>query len=162
MFCRYCHQEIEGYIVILPSTTVDEDGCLDTLSCLPCAEKSGLFCLKHSRPHMGFEDGSSACVLCIEETGRALDKNYVIRILQGALPSQNWMMLQSWANFSASFIADTAEACIVRAVVSAAYRSDKTIELIFEEIIAKQTAASILPQEWAILDDSFFEGVMKG
>jgi len=43
------------------------DGRLNTLACEGCAEKSGAYCLIHQRPHLGFEDGTTACKECIDE-----------------------------------------------------------------------------------------------
>jgi hypothetical protein len=70
-------------IVILPKRK--PDGCLDTLSCLECARKSGIYCLRHNRPHLGFEDGSTACVLCVEEAVEEADTEEICKVLKDNL-----------------------------------------------------------------------------
>lgn len=64
MRCEICGQDPE-MIVLLPKR--QPDGRLNTLACESCSKESGMYCQKHQRPHLGFEDETTACISCIEE-----------------------------------------------------------------------------------------------
>ena len=63
MNCEKCEKDA-NLLVILPLHR--PDGCLNTIACLECAKKSGVYCLKHKKPHLGFDDGTTVCIYCIE------------------------------------------------------------------------------------------------
>lgn len=65
MKCEVCGDIDPDIIVLLPK--VQPDGKLDTSACESCAISSGMYCQKHERPHIGFEDETTACIPCIEE-----------------------------------------------------------------------------------------------
>jgi hypothetical protein len=63
--CEICGDNTEGTIVILPIKRIG--GNLNTLACVPCAEKSGAYCKRHNHPHSGFSGGGTACRECLKE-----------------------------------------------------------------------------------------------
>lgn len=64
MNCEICGKDPDSY-VLLPKR--QENGNLETIACVECSESSGMYCLKHQRPHLGFTDETTACIPCIEE-----------------------------------------------------------------------------------------------
>lgn len=64
MECEICGETVAD-LAIIPIK--QENGSLITLACIKCAKDKGMFCTRHNRPHIGFEDGTHACILCIEE-----------------------------------------------------------------------------------------------
>ncbi len=65
MNCEICTNEIGDKIVLLQQS--QPDGRFEILVCISCAEKSEFYCLTHQRPHLGFPDSTSACMICIDE-----------------------------------------------------------------------------------------------
>lgn len=65
MRCEICGQD-PNLIILLPKRQAD--GKYNTLACEKCSVESGMYCQKHDRPHLGFEDETTACIDCIEET----------------------------------------------------------------------------------------------
>ena len=61
--CEMCSED-RNEMAILPIH--QENGNLNTIACLDCAEQSGAYCVEHHTPHLGFFDGTSACRDCIE------------------------------------------------------------------------------------------------
>ncbi len=65
MKCEICGGDPK-LIILLPKR--QPGGKLNTFTCESCAGESGMYCQKHQRPHLGFEDETTACAACIEET----------------------------------------------------------------------------------------------
>lgn len=64
MNCEICGKDPSSY-VLLPKR--QENGNLNIIACVECSLESGLYCQKHQRPHLGFQDETSACLDCIED-----------------------------------------------------------------------------------------------
>ena len=64
MLCEICSGEME-LVVLLPLK--QDNGNIETMACLKCAEASGTYCEVHEVPHLGFHDETTACRRCIEE-----------------------------------------------------------------------------------------------
>lgn len=68
MVCEFCGREPDTFILV---PIRGKQGALEMIACMECAVSRGVYCTKHERIHLGFEDGTHACVLCIEEDVRA-------------------------------------------------------------------------------------------
>ncbi|XOA42996.1 MAG: hypothetical protein ACKKMO_00800 [Candidatus Nealsonbacteria bacterium] len=147
MSCEICGKDSEE-IVILPIKR--QDGSLCTLACLECARKSPTYCKKHNRPHRGFKDGTSACIVCIEEMLVKIksEKDKVWDSLKKELPVEELIRLLEWAEFSAFCTRDPEEVCILRAIITRALRFSKRTEEILQEIINTQSVSSVVPLEF--------------
>jgi len=147
MSCEICGKDSEE-IVILPIKK--QDGNLCTLACLECARKSSVYCKKHNRPHMGFEDGTSACIVCVEEMLVKIKskKDKVWESFKKELPLIEVLRLLDWAEFSAFCTKDPKEVCILRTIITRALRFNKSPEEILQEIINTQSVSSIVPLEF--------------
>jgi len=64
MRCVFCGRD-PNPVVLVPLQ--DAEGRLEQFACVTCAAEHGLYCSKHDRPHLGFQDGTHACVECVEE-----------------------------------------------------------------------------------------------
>jgi hypothetical protein len=66
MNCEKCGTSPD-LLVMMPAIPGRLDGKLDSLQCLECAKKSGMYCHTHDVAHQGFTDGSTACPLCTHD-----------------------------------------------------------------------------------------------
>lgn len=64
MHCEICSNESAHYVLIPKKRP---DGCLETIACRGCAEASGLYCVLHGSPHVGFTDGTHVCLRCVDD-----------------------------------------------------------------------------------------------
>ena len=95
---------------------------------------------------MGFMNGSTACILCIEEmvkTNQHNAKSIHDRILE-ALPDDQQEDLEEATEISALVTNSSESLAVLRFVVSLAMRSHKTIEDVLSEITQSGSVKSIL------------------
>ena len=125
MKCEICKKSIGGVIVILP--IIQPDGKLDTLACEKCAHDSKAYCIKHDRPHVGFSDGSTACLWCIEEVVKVNTVNAisVSNHIKDVLPEDQVDELDEAAEAAAAVRGCTEDIAILRFIASATVRSGK-------------------------------------
>lgn len=147
MKCGVCGKDIGDIIMLLSIKT--EGGHLDTWACLKCAENSSAYCKIHERPHLGFFDGTTACMSCINEM--VLEKqlrysNIFIR-LEEHLSYEEFERLAEWAATVSSMVKDSQLNCILRALVTKAQRSNQSVEEVFDKIVEDKSVKSILPLE---------------
>lgn len=145
MKCEVCGKDIGDIVVSLPLKKAD--GCLNTLACLECAEKSPAYCKKHRKPHLGFIDDTTACIYCIEEMV-AENRHKETRIfsnLREHLPIEEFNRLLEWSFASSSITGNSQKTCILRAIVTKAKRNNQSIEEVLEKIIETKSIESILP-----------------
>ncbi len=145
MECEICQQDIGDIMVILPIRR--GDGALNILACLGCAKKSSAYCLKHDKPHLGFEDGSTACRECIEElvAEKKFQENFFSLTLENELPDKELNRLLFWASEAAALTCNFPNTCILRALATKALRSKQTIEKVIEEMVKIKSVSIILP-----------------
>ncbi len=97
MNCEICGADPET-IVLLPKK--QPDGRLNTLACISCSIESGLYCQKHNRPHLGFDDGTTACIPCIEEIlerdGERIAGSLAVAISQSEQGPEIQRGLENW------------------------------------------------------------------
>ena len=144
MKCENCGEEDCNEFVLLPGKVGDRNST--GIACIDCAENSSAYCKEHKKPHIGFFDGSTACLTCIEgavEKKKSEGFN-VWKILKEELPKEEILRLIEWAKFSA-FISRDIQKCMIRAVVTKALRSHKEIKDVIREILFKKSVSPILP-----------------
>ena len=132
MKCELCGKD-PRVIVILPRRQAN--GKLDTLACEACAKKSGAYCKKHDRPHVGFMDGTTACIYCIEELVKANESKAVgiYSRLRDGLSSDQLEYLGDAAETSSEVMRCSASVAVLRFIASKALRTNQTIdEVIFQ------------------------------
>ena len=144
MNCELCGDEKSGTLVLLPIR--QSGGKLETLACLACAKKSSAYCRKHNRPHLGFDDGTTACVPCIEETvaenaGKATE---FMCDLKRVLPLDEWERLTDWVEDSCSITGNSDEICVLRALATKALRSKRSIQEVAQQVSQNKTVDYIL------------------
>ena len=93
MRCELCGGDPTD-IALLPIQ--QPNGNLTTIACISCAEETGTYCLRHGRPHLGFEDGTHACIACIEfritDLGVQTAQRYFQRI-ETELPAEEFRQI---------------------------------------------------------------------
>ena len=134
MKCEICGKPDPKLLIILPLHQAD--GRLDTIVCEECARKSKAYCLRHQRPHLGFMDGSTACIHCIEELVRDnMDvKSEIMDRVCDALPRDQAADLVEAAEAVSSVMRCSESQSILRFVATKAMRSFKAIGSVIEEI----------------------------
>lgn len=150
MRCEICGCDPK-VIVILPIHR--PDGCLDTLVCQDCAQKSGAYCLKHDRPHLGFEDGTTGCKLCIEEAVRKQGEFLARRFRQVLGPliiQKEWLPLFYWAETVEVVTCESIDTCIGRAIITRAQRFRVSPEQVIQEVIEQGNPNILLPSGFQI------------
>lgn len=147
MNCGVCGKDIGKVIVNLPLKKAD--GSLSTLVCLKCAQKSSLFCKKHQKPHIGFSDGTTACIYCIEEmVAKNQEKRDIIaNELQEKLPQEELKRLMEWATESSSKTCSNVNTCILRVVVTKAKRNNQSIKEVLKNTIEAKSVKCLLPSQ---------------
>lgn len=162
MNCEICGADPE-VIVLLPKK--QPDGRYNTLACEPCSIESGMYCQKHERPHIGFDDETTACIPCIEEIlerdGEKIAGSFTMAISQSDKASEIQQGIENWLAkineaFSKVDLADLPLAerykstpyavNISRAVVSYSQRMGITPEEAIERVI-KEGVGVILPPD---------------
>ncbi len=146
MKCELCGDSLADIFVILPIKK--PDGCLDTIACYPCAEKSSAYCKKHERPHLGFEDDdTTACVTCIEETvaGNKNREGNIFEALKNSLSQPEFQRLLEMASFSAHITNNSAATCVLRFIATKALRTNLTIDGVLRRIIVDKSVHFIIP-----------------
>lgn len=147
MCCEICGTEDREVFVVLPLH--QPDGKLDTIVCLACAEKSRHYCLKHQRPHLGFADGTTACLVCIEE--RTIEEgekiaDALLSFIQNNPSLLGLSELYRWGEIT-SLLSNTPEKlCYARAVLTRALRLGKTPDEIIREVEGLGSVEMFLPQ----------------
>ena len=145
--CEICRSP-SSIINILPIR--QQDGKLNTLACDKCAEKSGAFCPTHQRPHLGFEDGTTACKVCIDEKvatdTEKITNEFFSKIKNSPHKKRILEELDNWADSVYGLTGLPYDVNVSRAVVTTAFRLKKTPEEIVDQV-SKEGPGVILP--WA-------------
>jgi hypothetical protein len=132
-------------MVFLPVKQIN--GALESFACIDCAKKSGVYCLKHESPHVGFEgDKSTACLCCIDEEvqHKKKDAPLIVERLLANLPTQEFKDIDEVAEISSRITENSKAVCILRFIVTMAQRRNRSVEDIIEETISKKSALVIL------------------
>lgn len=158
MKCKLCDVEMD-IIVLIPLR--QPDGALEILVCRKCALKQGMYCKRHERPHLGFEDGSHACVECIKERVQELRKRGegILKRLSQGLSPEVFKTLTEWAEFVSEEMKEawlpvvkvsvplekTSLGCILRAIATRSLCANEATEAVIEKAITCGTIDSIVP-----------------
>ena len=150
MKCEICGKDTSNITVLLPKK--QEDGKLDTMVCLECARKSGAYCKKHEAPHLGFEDGTTACKLCIEEVviqkrnetsggfAAVPETARIFCLLREALPPKEFEEFVDESTLDGRIIGSAIDLTIVRFIATKALRTGQSFEAVLEKVVADQKA----------------------
>jgi len=145
MKCEKCGGDSNTF-VLLPARK--PDGSLNEIVCHDCALASFVYCEKHQMPHLGFaDDETTACRACIEE---AVAENKpraeeIYRKLKMELLSEEIERLDDWAQDSVRFTGDSIAVCVLRVVVTKAFRLITDVDEVVKKIIENQSIGLILP-----------------
>lgn len=143
MKCKLCGSD-PTILTLLPLHQPDGKFC--TYVCDECAKKSSAYCRKHMKIHQGFTDGSTACLICVEEMVQSR-KSYAIPIWGSILPilsplEKEW--LRSAYELSSVVTGDAEEISILRFIACKAIRSNCSVEDVLTDIRVKRSVSSIL------------------
>jgi len=111
--------------------------------------KSGVFCIKHDRIHLGFEDRSTACELCIEELISCRSTEDLRQISHDAVgclnPDDGSVEEFRQAVETALPSADgSGPMVILRFIAAKAVRTGQTIEAVLLQMVQNRSAKYIL------------------
>ncbi|MBI2448401.1 hypothetical protein HYV44_02470 [Candidatus Microgenomates bacterium] len=145
MHCEICDQDIGQTLVFLPIKRID--GKLNTSACLSCAEQSGYYCQEHQRPYIGFNDGTSACLRCIEKMVTEAPKDNAAslwRKLTKNLPAAELKKVIAAAQTSSDLTKDSLTTSLLRFLASKACRERVSLEKIISHLLERKDANLIL------------------
>ena len=130
---------IGGIYVVLAKK--QPNGKYNTIVCLRCAKKSGLYCKKHKRPYVGFEDGTFACIDCIEvkaEKWAEKISKMLSKVIQLS-PHKDHILdsLRRYSRFNKMLLGSSYKVNVARAIVTYALRKRKNIKRIIRELCQK-------------------------
>jgi len=146
MKCEVCGDGLADIFIMLPIKK--PDGCLETIVCHSCAQKSSAYCIKHQRHHLGFsDDNTTACVVCIEEiaAGDRFREGTIFDVLKNNLPQQEFQRLLEMARFSSRITNNKAATCVLRFIATKALRTNSTIDAVLQKILNDKSVNFIIP-----------------
>ncbi|HEY5601309.1 MAG TPA: hypothetical protein VIK81_04470 [Patescibacteria group bacterium] len=127
--CEICGSDPK-VINIIPKH--QENGSLITLACENCALDAGMYCVNHARPHMGFEDGTSACKFCIdddvEERGSKLGSQFYHEVEKSSKKDEILEFVGIWDEFVTAITLESSHKVMGRALITGAMRRKITPE----------------------------------
>lgn len=133
MQCELCGRDTDLF-VLLP--TKQNNGMLNTIVCISCAEKSDSYCYLHDTPYTGFSDGTQACILCINEAfriyGAQIGRSFLDRI---DLTDGKWQPLLAWVEDVMSITGEFYPRIIGRAIITLSQRLHENEEWIIHQTL---------------------------
>lgn len=147
MNCRFCGHDPE--LIMLVPARRKFDGAIEVFSCRNCAIEKGLYCVKHDKPHIGFDgDDTTACLSCIVEEVQVRKEmaEFLYRRLFRILPDPEWMELQEAAVIASTIMGENDAVAILRFMVTKAQREKVSVENIFDRVVQAGTASMLIPQ----------------
>ena len=116
------------------------------LICVDCGKNTGVFCEKHEVPHQGFEDSSTACLKCINETVRLnlVKREEIAQFIETSLPPEEFEELREAAELAGDISCCDWQTALLRFVVSKAYRSRVSLAAAIGNLVEDGTAAFLL------------------
>lgn len=139
--CEVC-QKATNILNIIPQKR--GDGSLITLACTECATKSDMFCTNHQRPHIGFEDDTTACVSCIEEEvaqkGGEISLLFFGEITKSAKEKEIIRAMKNYVETTSAIMASPKIHCVARAIVTAALRSGRSTDEVISQTVQEGPA----------------------
>lgn len=144
MICFFCGKDDFDPVILVP--TWQPDGSLAAFACLDCSKSKGLYCEKHERPHIGFDDQTTACVICIEELvkqeGHRAHK--IATIVRNTVGHIGRADLAEAAEVAAMLTGGDEDIAILRFVASRALRNVISIDEVVGCIMREQSPSFIL------------------
>jgi hypothetical protein len=133
---------------IAPLPIRKPNGDLQTFACLEHAKELGFFCEAHQRIHLGFDDGSHACVVCIEEKVEKADPRigpWYWGLLKKHLSEDEFTMILAEALEAHDETMEHPTKLLLRWIITAAERHGKLDQEIVQEVIDSGSVGLILP-----------------
>jgi hypothetical protein len=133
MICETCGRQTDLWICL---PIHQQDGTLNSLVCLSCAEKSDAYCHMHEMPHIGFSDGTHACIPCINDAFRIYGAQIGRCLLDRIdLADGRWQPLLSWAEDVMPITNEFYPSIIGRAVITLGLRLHQNEEWIIHQTL---------------------------
>ncbi len=138
--CKKCGREARAHIVN-PNVKSEH-----AIICLACGIEAGVYCEKHDVPHQGFDDGSTACLECIdEEVQLKLGRRTGIgRLIERSLPPEEFAILKKAARGAGHIWRCGWREALLRLVVSKAQRIREEFVVAVSNLIEDGTAEFLL------------------
>lgn len=141
--CRICEQQTDTFNILPPGIRL-ENAREVWMACDNCAQQLGYFCPRHEKPHMGFEDGTTACKICIDDEVEQHAEEIASAFFEGVDDSlhRNQILLEvrEWAMVASDLAGgDTPNLhrTVARAIVTLSKRTGKSVEEVIEETSQK-------------------------
>ncbi len=146
--CEICGLKDPRLIYILPLKQAN--GSLITIACEKCAKASSAYCKTHDMQHVGFMDGTTACMKCIDEMVTAHTKNAetIMTRLLGRLSEEEVEELTESAEISAGITGSSEAVAIVRFISTKAVRTGTKFNEVFESVATGVKPISHILSMW--------------
>lgn len=154
--CEFCGIDAE-VLCLLPIH--QPDGRLDKFACHACAITSGVYCVNHDTPHHGFNDGTHACLNCIEDLTQDLVRRYpaMSSKVQGCVSAYMYERWRSWCVTAADVMRCNQNEAVCRAMATLAMRTATTSEELLERLVAERDITVLIPLE--VFDEFDWEDI---
>lgn len=151
--CEICGEKNKGTVFFLPLH--QPNGSLITMACEKCARASSAFCQKHDCIHQGFQDGSTACITCVEELVLKIrqDKGGYSKppkiaevfaaIKEEFLPAEFEDLFEA-AKTAQAVTGAPVDVCIIQFIAAKACRSHKSFDDVLVTALCEKSAECIL------------------
>jgi hypothetical protein len=142
--CEICLNDSDT-LVILPIH--QPNGSLITIACEKCAEKSSAYCKIHHSPHRGFEDGATACKMCIDNKVEKYSEEIAekFKMIVDRMESSNLLPFTKWLIDVQELTGENENICIARAIITYMERKNITLNHILHDIITAKNANMLIP-----------------
>lgn len=114
--------------------------------CVDCGKTAGVYCQEHEVPHQGFDDGTTACLLCINVTMRLNfeDRNEIARSIEISLPPEEFEELKIAAEKAGNVSYCDWQMELLRLAVYKSHRRRESLAATIGNLIEEGTAAFLL------------------
>ena len=136
--CEVCASPTNVLVILAKRR---ETGELNTLACPECAVVSGAFCTEHNSPHIGFNDGTTACDQCVEEVfwaHKPQAKQLADRLMMKLPPEVSWQFLKE-AKERADLCSLELSIVVLRLLAVKAVRSQITVDDVVAQLVADRS-----------------------
>jgi hypothetical protein len=116
------------------------------LICVNCGKTAGVYCEKHEVPHQGFDDGSTACLMCINEEVRdgIGRREEIAEFIRTGLPPEEFEEIQEMTEATGVICCCDWQTALLRLLVCKAQRNREELLITVSNLIEEGTAAFLL------------------
>jgi len=144
--CKECGRD--SYVIVIVPCGKGSGPYVMEL-CMKCAIRSGKYCVSHEVAHIGYSDGTTACIICVHDIvaeKMSSADGYLERITDN-IDGDDLESLDDWLDMVGPIYGGRPRA-LLSALAARSLRTGVTVDEVTERIISARSAAEILPDYW--------------